>query len=248
MRLTLIARSIKLGYRVGETICLDESTLRERLAKSSHDRFNDEDPIAAHDLVDCVIGDDPDLLRTRMRRAAATLGTKRFVSELAAPFLHEIGEAWAAGALDVQQEHVATDILQSQIHLMNSAYDGTRGGPTIVLATLPREYHGLGLQLVGLYLAASGAVPRVLGTDTPTAQIALAAKALHADAVGLSISAASSSVAAVNHLQALVDVLDGSVALWLGGEGASRITSFQKRAVCLNRWDEIDDALIPLGR
>src|SRR5664279_2662484 len=87
VRLTLIARSIKLGYRVGETICLDESTLRERLAKSSHDRFNDDDPIAAHDLVDCVIGDDPDLLRTRMRRAAASLGTKRFVSELAAPFL-----------------------------------------------------------------------------------------------------------------------------------------------------------------
>jgi methanogenic corrinoid protein MtbC1 len=233
---------MKLGYRVGEAIGLDESSLRNRLASSSHSRFSDEASEMAHDLVDCIIADAPDLLRVRLRRAAVTLGTKRFIVELAVPLLDELGEAWAAGAVDVQQEHVASEILQAQLHVMCAAYEEA-SGPTIVLATLPREYHVLGLQLVGLYLAACGAVPRILGADTPTTQIAKAAKSLRADAVGLSVSIAASSVAAANHLHELVGLLDESVVLWLGGKGASRVTPLPSGALLLGRWDELEDAL-----
>ena len=240
-RLTLIARGIKLGYRVGESINLDETSLKRRLAASDPARLNIEESEIAHDLVDCIIADDPDSLRIRLRRAAVMLGTKRFISEVATPLLDELGEAWEGGAIEVQQEHLATEILQSQLHLMFAAYEGGTG-PTIVLATLPREYHALGLQLVGLYLAACGGVPRILGADTPTAQIAKAGKALNATAVGLSVSLAASSVATTNHLEALMKVLDDSIPLWLGGKGASRIGSRPERALLLNRWDELEDA------
>lgn len=240
-RLTLIARGIKLGYRVGESIGLDELSLKSRLANSDPARRNLTESELAHDLVDCIIADDPDSLRVRMRRAAVMLGTKRFISEVAAPLLDELGEAWEGGAIEVQQEHLATEILQSQIHLMLAAYEGSIG-PTIVLATLPREYHALGLQLVGLYLAACGAVPRILGADTPPAQIAKASRALNAAAVGLSISLAASSVATRNHLEALMTVLDSSIPLWLGGKGASRIGSKPERVVLLSKWDELEDA------
>ena len=241
-RLTLIARGIKRGFRVGEVIDLDEPSLRKRVANSEHIRFNAEESRMAHDLVDCIAADKPDLLRVLIRRAAVMLGTKRFISEVAAPLLDEIGEAWAAGAIKVQQEHIATEILQTQLHVMGIAYEGT-SGPTILLATLPRENHGLGLQLVGLYLAACGAISRILGADTPVAQIAQAAKSLHADAVGISISIASSSVAAGNHLRGLIDVLDKSVELWLGGRGAPRINPRPDRVLLIGHWDEIEDAL-----
>jgi len=240
-RLTLIARGIKVGYRVGESISLDEASLKRRLAASDPARRNIEESEIAHDLVDCIIADDPESLRIRLRRAAVMLGTKRFISEVATPLLDELGEAWEGGALEVQQEHLATEILQSQLHLMFAAYEGSTG-PTIVLATLPREYHALGLQLVGLYLAACGGVPRILGVDTPTAQIAKAGKALNATAVGLSVSLAASSVATANHLEALMKVLDDSIPLWLGGKGASRIGSRPERALLLKGWDELEDA------
>jgi methanogenic corrinoid protein MtbC1 len=240
-RLTLIARGIKLGYRVGESVCLDVISLKRRLAHSDPAKLNLSESRLPHDLVDCIIADDPDSLRVRLRRAAVMLGTKRFISEVAAPLLVELGEAWEGGAIEVQQEHLATEILQSQLHVMFAAYEGS-AGPTIVLATLPREYHALGLQLVGLYLAACGAVPRILGADTPTAQIAKAAKALNAAAVGLSISLAASSVAASNHLEALMRVLDSSIRLWLGGRGASRIGSRPERAMLLDSWDQLEDA------
>ncbi len=246
-RLTLIARGIKLGYRVGESISLNETSLKRRLANSDPAKLNPTESELAHDLVDCIIADDPDSLRIRLRRAAVMLGTKCFISEVASPLLDELGEAWEGGALEVQQEHLATEILQSQLHLMFAAYEGSTG-PTIVLATLPREYHVLGLQLVGLYLAACGAVPRILGADTPTPQIAKAGKVLNAAAVGISVSIAASSVATSNHLDALMNVLDSSIPLWLGGKGASRVGSRPERAILLDRWDALEDAFENLRR
>jgi MerR family transcriptional regulator, light-induced transcriptional regulator len=241
-RLTLIARGIKLGYRVGETVGLDQAALRQRLAAADTTTATAGDACLAHDLVDHAIADEPDSLRVGLRRAAVTLGTKRFITEVATPLLHELGDAWSQGALEVQQEHLATEILQAQLHVMAAAYEGATG-PVVVLSTLPKESHGLGLQLVGLYLAACGALPRILGADTPTAQIAGAAKALKADAVAISVSVAASSVAATNHLNSLVEVLDRTVALWVGGQGAARIRSLPERAVRLRQWAELEDAL-----
>lgn len=246
-RLTLIARGIKLGYRVGETIGLDRASLIQRLAAADPSRLVVENADLAHDLVDCAIADEPDSLRIGIRRAAVTLGTKRFITEVATPLLHELGNAWEKGAIDVQQEHLATELLQAQLHQMAAAYEGTTG-PTIVLSTLPRETHGLGVQLVGLYLAASGAVPRILGADTPTAQIAKAARVLNANAVGISVSIAASTVAATNHLNSLIEALDKHIALWLGGEGAARLRTLPGRAVLLRHWDELEDALEVLRR
>ncbi len=241
-RLTLIARGIKLGYRVGETIGLDQAALRQRLAAANATSASTGDASLARDLVDHAIADEPDSLRVGLRRVAVTLGTKRFITEVATPFLHELGDAWSQGALEVQQEHLAAEMLQAQLHVMAAAYEGATG-PVVVLSTLPKESHGLGLQLVGLYLAACGAVPRILGADTPTVQIAGAARALKADAVAISVSVAASSVAATNHLNSLVEVLDGTVALWVGGQGASRIRSLPARAVLLRQWAELEDAL-----
>ena len=246
-RLTLIARGIKLGYRVGETIGLDKASLRQRLAAAVPSSVVAGESNLAHDLVDCAIADEPDSLRIGLRRAAVMLGTKRFIAEVATPFLHELGDAWEKGVIDVQQEHLATELLQAQLHQMAAAYEGATG-PTIVLATLPRETHGLGLQLVGLYLAASGAVARILGADAPTAQIAKAARVLNADAVGISVSIAASSVAATNHLNSLIEVLDKHIALWLGGDGASRLRALPERALLLCHWDELEDALAVLRR
>lgn len=241
-RLTLVVRSLKLGYRVGETIRLDETQLRERLSQSDSSRLSRGHVQPVQDLVDCIIADGPDDFRDKLRQSAANLGTKRFIVDVAAPLLHDIGEAWSEGILEVQQEHLATEILISQIHAISAQYENT-AGPILVLATLPRESHSLGLQLIGLYAAASGARTRILGPDVPPAQIALAAKSLHADAVGVSISTAAALPAVRDQLAVLVEKLDSDIALWLGGKGALRLDAPPSRAICLNHWDEIDDAL-----
>jgi len=241
-RLTLVVRALKLGYRVGETIRLSDSALRERLASSSPSRLGQGYVQTVQDLVDCVIGDRPDMLRDKLRQAAANLGTKRFVVEVAAPLLTDIGDAWFEGILEVQQEHQATEVLLAQVHALATSYENS-SGPMIAMATLPRETHGLGMMLTALYLAASDARVRVIGADTPALQIAQAARIFKADAVGVSISAAASTAAVREHLDVLDGSLDKSTTLWLGGKGALRLDTLPARAVCLNHWDEIDDAL-----
>lgn len=245
-RLTLVARALKLGYRVGETLRLSESGLRERLSQSSTSRLGHTGVQTVQDLVDCIIGDRQDALRDRLRQAAASLGTKRFVSEVAAPLLDDIGEAWSEGVLEVQQEHLTTEVLLAQIQSMAIAYESACG-PCIVLATLPRETHTLGLRLVGLYLADSGARVRLLGADTPALQVAMAARNLRADAVGISVSAAASKTAVREQLEVLDSNLEKATALWLGGKGSSKLDSPPSRAVCLQHWDELEDALAGLG-
>ena len=245
-RLTLVVRALKLGYRVGETIQLDDAILRDRLANSSPSRLGQGHVQTVQDLLDCIIADEPDSLRDKLRQAAANLGTRRFVVEVAAPLLHDMGQAWFEGVLDVQQEHVASEVILALVHMMRAAYEGSLG-PTVLLATLPREPHGLGMHLVGLYLAAAGANVRIIGTDTPPVQIATAARSFNADAVAISISAAASTSATREHLNVLDENLDKSKALWLGGKGALRLDAPPARALCLNHWDEIDYALAALA-
>jgi MerR family transcriptional regulator, light-induced transcriptional regulator len=244
-RLTLLSRGLKFGFRIGEMVSLDDPTLKQRLAQTSHDRLDSEGSTLSHDLVDCVIADEIDALRARLRRTAAMLGTKRFIAEVASPLLHELGDAWEQGILEVHQEHSAMEVLQSQLHAMSTAYEGTEG-PVVVLATLPRETHGIGLQLAGLYLAACGALPRIVGVDTPPPQIAKSAAAFKADAVAISVSVAASSVAVTNHLNHLLTVLDAQIPLWLGGNGATRLAEVPERARLVTHWDELEDALLAL--
>jgi methylmalonyl-CoA mutase cobalamin-binding subunit len=225
---------------------LDDSQLRERLANSSASRLGGAYVQTVQDLIDSVIADSPELLRDKLRHAAANLGTKRFVSEVAAPFLVDLGDAWFEGVVEIQQEHLASEVLLAQIHAMAASYERA-AGPTFVMATLPREAHSLGLMLVALYLAASDVNVRVVGADTPALQIVQAARALEADAVAISISSAAPSAAVREQLEVLATNLDKSTALWLGGRGALRLEAPPARALCLNHWDEIDDALAALG-
>jgi len=245
-RLTLLSRCLRIGFRIGEMVDIDDNVLRQRLSQSSHGRLDAERSSLAHDLIDCTIADDLDAVRSRLRRAAVMLGTRRFVAEVASQFLQEIGEAWEQGILEIHQEHAAVEILQSQLHTMSTAFEGI-DGPTVVLATLPRETHGLGLQLVGIYLAACGATPRILGVDTPTAQIAKAAEAFKAEAVAVSVSVAASSVAVGNHLTQLLSVLHSRIPLWLGGKGVAKLPQLPDRVKILGHWDELEDALLTLG-
>ena len=70
---------------------------------------------------------------------------------------------------------------------MMSAYEDQTDAPTVLLATLPGERHGLGLEMVELHLAASHVVPLLLGIDTPPEQIVKAARSHGVEAVALLI-------------------------------------------------------------
>ena len=112
------------------------------------DRF---DAVAANDVLDRLFG---------------ALSVDYALSHVVIPYLHELGERWADGTVNVAQEHFASNLLRGR--LLGLAGDGgVRHRRTALLACLPGEAHDLGLVMLGLLLQGRGWRVAFLGADTP---------------------------------------------------------------------------------
>lgn len=221
--LHLLARAVKAGYRPGEIVGKGRMELADILAQVAPARV--EPPATGalptlRGLLQHLTSDDTEALATELRRAALRLGSKRFLMEIAQPFVHEIGSLWAEGKLEVRHEHLGSEVLSTLLRLLISTSEDGLGKPVILLATLPRELHGLGLEMVALYLSAHRATPRLLGVSTPRDQIVKAARALGVDAVGLTLTPSSDLAEAAEDIRWMLSELPRRVEIWAGGEAA----------------------------
>jgi MerR family transcriptional regulator, light-induced transcriptional regulator len=187
--------------------------------------------------------EDIEALQNQLRAMAIHLGAKRFLSELAYPLLVEVGELWARGEMTIRQEHLLSECLITELRLVLSSFDTIHGSPTVLLATLPNEPHSLGLEMIAVYLAASQAKPRLLGRNTPPEQIIEGVKTQHADIVGIAISAVADIPAVQKQLSSMLRDLPRRVSIWVGGEGARKLTLKDEGLNYVFSWADIDAAL-----
>jgi DNA-binding transcriptional MerR regulator/methylmalonyl-CoA mutase cobalamin-binding subunit len=222
-RLLVIRRALERGYRVGDVI-----------GKSAPD---------LEALVDLLARDRISLLENELRRAAAALGPRRFVVELAHPFAVRVGEAWAEGRLLVRHEHLATECLVTQLRNMLATYQDIEARPLVILATLPGETHTLALQMVALFVVVAGVKARLLGGPTPAQEILEAARVLKADVVGLTVTPASDRKEARKAIRSLRRALPAKVPIWLGGGGAEALRVEDESTRVVASWSSLDVAI-----
>ncbi len=86
--------------------------------------------------------------------------------ELILPVLRRIGDEWAAGTLEVGQEHFASALVRARLLALSRLW-GRGGGPLAILACPPGEQHDIGLIAFGLLLRTFGWRIVFLGADTP---------------------------------------------------------------------------------
>ncbi|HSE27882.1 MAG TPA: cobalamin B12-binding domain-containing protein [Gemmatimonadales bacterium] len=227
-RLRLIAQALTRGHRAAEVVPASERTLESLLAAVplAVARRGPARPPAVpvplsdpSDLLDAVRGFDSDRLKRILHAEWARLGPLEFLERRAAPFLTAVGEAWAAGALDVRHEHFASACLGDFLRAVRMPLDDRASGPLAALATLPGELHGLGLQMSALVFALAGWRVLVLGVDTPAEQIEALAREAPIAAVALSCAAPSRGATA-GSLRALRRRLPRHIPLLVGGAGA----------------------------
>ena len=198
------------GYAAAEAAALASQTTRHRdeeiATPTGKDElatalasFNDGD---AHAVFDALL---------------ARLSIDTLLRDVIVPYLHELGTRWERGEVSIAQEHFASTLLRGR--LLGLARGWGRGiGPVAVLACAPGEQHDLGLLAFGLALRARGWRIIYLGTDTPIASIADAARSCNPAAV---------VVSAVNprvfqrHADELLQ-LARNTRLCLGGAGAAK--------------------------
>jgi len=250
-RLRLISQALAAGFRPGEAVPLAMSELARLVAASAADGVKagsaaSPEPVGfgVDAVISAVLADDVPRVRSVLRAAALSLGPRTFVTALAYPLSVRIGELWAQGEIDVRHEHLVTACLSAQLQVLLATLDDGARAPVVLLATLPGEDHVLALELIAVYLAASLAAPRLLGTHAPPDQIAASARALGADVVGISVSAAADHARVSAGVDELLGHLPDGVPLWVGGAGARMLADgARSRGRMIATFEDLDLAL-----
>ncbi len=144
-------------------------------------------------------------------------GPKGFVLDIVAPLNTFIGAAWAAGRIEIFEEHLYTEQVRILLRQSLGTLMPDARMPCVVLTTLPGEQHELGILMAQACLAVDGAHCISLGVQTPIPDIVKAAHAHHADVIGISCSEAMRINRVREGLADLRMNLECEIEIWAGG-------------------------------
>ena len=239
-RLRRIAEAMRRGHRAAEVLTASEQVLDALLDALPPPPVAKADRLALPgdgvQLLERVRDFDGETLKRVLQADWARLGPLQFLEQRAGPLLTEVGDAWAAGRLDVRHEHFASSVLGDFLRAVRGPLDDRATGPVEALTTLPGELHGLGLQMGGLVFALAGWRALILGVDTPVAQVAALAREAAISVVAVSCvrrPRSGSSVAALRRrLPRRVPLIIGGAGAPPAQRGVERMTDWAS----LDRW------------
>lgn len=225
-RLRLLHRATIGGRSIGGVAELDDEELVELIREDEQGRARaprEGSPAevgtarAVEAALEAAGALDEDGLERVLRRAAATAGLPRFLEEVAAPLLRELGERWHAGEVGPAEEHLASAVVRRVVETSMADLGAAPDAPIVVVATPAGERHEIGALLAATAARAEGWRVRYLGADLPAAEIADAVRRTGARAVGLSVVDARGRDAALEEVGALRVLLPDTVTVLVGG-------------------------------
>lgn len=232
--LKLIYIALEQGHRPSQVVGQDVETLRQLLDVTTPNYLSPvntspnaspEDPLTDTEQtiarwMKLLNKLDQEQLRADLEHAWFELGPRTFLTDLISPFLNEVGQAWHEGRIAVFHEQFASLQLRDFLSTQWGSISARSNGPNVLLATLPGEYHLIGLHMAACIMAVTGYQIHLLGADLQPPHIAQAAEQTHAAYVLISISSAANTSATTRHIQTLRALLPENIGLILGGSGA----------------------------
>lgn len=219
-KLRLLKRLVDAGHRPGQIAALPLERLRRlasACAAAQAEPLSDGEDLGA--LLALVRFHQAEELRRALAQHLLRLGLAGLLQRVIAPLTVLAGEAWSRGELQVYEEHLFSETVQSMLRQAIGSVPAPAGdgAPRVLLTTLPREPHGLGLLMAEAMFALTGARCISLGVQTPLADIARAAAAQRADIVALSFTGVMAARQVLDGLAELRAALPARVQLWVGG-------------------------------
>ena len=213
-RLRLLRRAVDAGHAIGELAALPDAELG-RLARA------DAEKPALAPILDAIEAFDAERLERLVGIQLAALGPSRFVRHVAAPLLVEVGDRWNAGRMPIACERLASTAVRNLLGgcLRHSSASAT--APPVVFANPPGERHDIGTLMAAVAALDAGGRSVFLGGDLPIEEVARAVRSLGAAAVAVGVCVRDGE--ALAGIAALRAALPASVALWVGGPGASAL-------------------------
>ena len=160
---------------------------------------------------------DEPAAQVTLDRAFQSLDLETALAQVIVPFLHDLGERWAATERTVAQEHFASNVIGGRLRTLARGWGDGRG-PRALLACPPGEQHELGLLCFGLLLRKRRWAITYLGAETPTADLATAVAEISPEVVVLGALLAQRFLDAAEGIRELSE----DVRVAIGGPGASK--------------------------
>ena len=157
----------RMKRALGEGFSAAEAARRALTQERSVERALDG---AAERLVTAAHAYDEATVHAILDEAFSGFSLETVLRDLVLPVLREIGAEWERGALEVGQEHFASNLVRGRLLALARLW-GRGGGPLAILACVPGERHDMGLIAFGLVLRSHGWRILFLGADTPLATL-----------------------------------------------------------------------------
>jgi methylmalonyl-CoA mutase cobalamin-binding subunit len=231
-QLRLVLRLLAHGHRASDVLGLSSDALASMLAlsepvkaparsgRSTGTATEASSVRSVAILMAAASALDREAISEELRMSWVHLGPARFLQEVSAPFMVEVGRAWAGRSLGIRHEHLASACVLDFLRSAREPFDREARGPRVVVAMLPGDEHEGGLLMLALLLAVHGHRVVYLGLETPVEEIAAAALDRDVEAVAVSVSPTLSGARAASAVARLRKTLPARMRLWLGGAGA----------------------------
>ncbi len=185
------------------------------------------------------------LLDATLRRAAISLGPVAFAERVVGPLVVQVGDMWHRGTLRVGQEHLASSTIRAVLAWLCRAVSPQGGHGVMLVATTEGQRHELGAMMAAAVASAEGWSAVYVGPDLPVAEIAEAARAMHASAIALSFVYPATGAEVEERVRQLHGLVGEEVTVYVGGSATAAVASRLSRygAVCVATLSEFRDSL-----
>ncbi len=215
-KLRLLRRLIDAGFRPGKIIGLELQEL-EALLNSKYSNRVESSPELEKELVSILQSKDPHMIREYLSHQLVKLGLQSFILEFLQYTNTMVGDAWMRGLIEVHEEHLYTEQVQTLIRGAIANLRPATRGPRIMLTTAPEEGHTLGILMVEAMLRLDDIDAICFGPKMPVRDIVHAANKHQIDIVGISFSTSFPTSHAIDFLEDLRFRLPTQIRIWAGG-------------------------------
>jgi len=232
-RLRLLYRATLAGRSIGLIAKLSTPALVALLRQDAKAERNPTDGNGssppAPEMIDACLRAveqfDAAALEAVLRRAVVALSASAFLDTVVAALLDRIGARWREGTLRPLHGHLVTTVVRRVLDRVIESASTPGATPNLLVTTPAGQAHELGAMLVAAAAAAEGWSVTYLGANLPAEDIAEAAAAIRAHAVGLSLvyplNDRVNDRAVAHELRRLRLLLPKTVILMAGGAASS---------------------------
>lgn len=135
-----------------------------------------------------LIGGDFDAVKKMYDGYSQIHGTTSFFEKILTPVMYRIGDMWAANKIGIADEHVASNIANTLVKMINSGYSPVRNKKKIVICVPEGEEHTLGSNILEAHFASFGHRVYNLTPTEPNRSIVSFIQSLKPDSVLISIT------------------------------------------------------------